>query len=173
MAAGVPMTGNDAEDDLLLGAQDVVVTPSVRDVLRGVLALQLAHRRAMSVFAGSLGLTESDVLALALLVQRPLRTVSALADELGLTRGSASLLVTRLERSGLVRRLHDAGDRRVVRIETTEAGVAAAQQVRNAYVVALESALEGSQEDLRAAGRVLTGTAGRLLAAAEATARRT
>ena len=164
------MPRNDAEDDLLLGARDVVVTPSVRGMLQGVLALQLAHRRAMAVFAGSLSLTESDVLALALLVQGS-HTVSALAVELGLTRGSASLLVTRLEKAALVVRRHDAADRRLVHIETTEPGVAAVQQVRDAYVLALEAALTGSDRDLRAAGAVLQGTAERLVAAAETTAR--
>ncbi|WP_375387091.1 MarR family winged helix-turn-helix transcriptional regulator [uncultured Amnibacterium sp.] len=162
------MAGNDEGDDLLLGAHDAPVTPSVREVLRGVLALQLAHRRAMAVLAGSLGLTESDVLALALLVQRSRVTVGALAAELGLTRGSASLLVTRLETAALARRLHDDRDRRVVHIIATDAGAAAVRTVRDAYVVALEAAIDGPDRDLRVAASVLQGTAGRLLEAAEA-----
>lgn len=161
------MTGDDADEALLLGARDPALDPAIRDVLSGVLALQLAQRRAMAVFTAALGLTESDVLALALLVRHDRIPVGELAGRLGLTRGSASLLVTRLEQAGLMVRVREAADRRVVHIHATEAGVAAVGRVRNAFVAALAGSLEAPEEHLRIAGAVLRETAGRLVPAAE------
>ena len=169
---GCDMERSDAEEELLLGARDPALAPALRDVLGGVLALQLAQRRAMAVFTTALGLTESDVLALALLVRHDRLPVGALAKELGLTRGSASLLVTRLERSGLMVRVHDADDRRVVHIHATDAGVRAVTQVRNAFVAALAASVDGQEDRFGVAAAVLRATAERLVPAAESAAER-
>jgi DNA-binding MarR family transcriptional regulator len=167
-----PMARNDAEEALLLGARDAEVPSAIRAALGGVLELLLAQRRAMGVFAASLGVTDSDVLALALVRRQRAPTVGSLASDLGLTRGSASLLVTRLEKAGLAVRRPDAEDRRVVHIEVTDDGARVVTRVRDAYVVALSDALEGSEEQLRLTGEVLRSTAGRLRTAAEESARR-
>ena len=57
--------------------------------------------------------------------QRPL-TIGELAGQLLVHQSSASLLVHRLERRGLVRRARVRDDRRFVRIELTERGAALA-----------------------------------------------
>jgi DNA-binding MarR family transcriptional regulator len=50
------------------------------------------------------------------------RRASQVAAELGVTRPTLTSLVDGLERNGLLRRVPVAGDRRGVRLETTEAG---------------------------------------------------
>jgi DNA-binding MarR family transcriptional regulator len=50
------------------------------------------------------------------------RTPGALATFLGTTRGTTSQTLTALEGKGCIRRVRNEGDRRVVRLELTEAG---------------------------------------------------
>jgi DNA-binding MarR family transcriptional regulator len=156
------------DDDAEGRARDADLEPEVREALRGVLALQLAQRRATAALAGPKGLADSDVLALALLVQHERTTVGALAKRLGLTPGSTSLLVSRLEKAGLIAREAVEGDRRVVRLGVTAAGRAAASEVRDVYADAFEqTAGEGSKEPLRVTGAVLEQTAAHLVDAVE------
>ncbi|MEV4107964.1 MarR family transcriptional regulator [Nonomuraea sp. NPDC049695] len=65
--------------------------------------------------ADHLGLHPTDVQALSLLTDEPgPRTVRQISDLTGLTTGSATRLVDRLERDGYVRRTPDVRDRRRV-----------------------------------------------------------
>lgn len=72
------------------------------------------------------------------------------------TTSVASRLIERLEAKGMVRRVPDASDRRVVMVELTEEGDRAATGLLEAYTARLQKSLEGlSQEDLDAFVRVL------------------
>src|SRR3954447_22793266 len=84
--------------------------------------LSMASRRYLAAYvlfnqaiADHLGLHPTDVQALSLLTaeNRPL-TVKELAEMTGLTTGSATRLVDRLERGGYVARMPDRHDRRRV-----------------------------------------------------------
>ncbi len=66
-----------------------------------------------------------EVLAALASADTPL-ALSDLASRLSCVRSNMTQLVDRLEADGLVRRVSDATDRRVVRAELTEAGRAAA-----------------------------------------------
>jgi DNA-binding MarR family transcriptional regulator len=84
--------------------------------------------RALEVYSQevrqSFGLTGPQLWALKTLEQRGPLTTGELAGELLVHQSSASLLVDRLERRGLVRRRRVASDRRFVRIELSERGLA-------------------------------------------------
>lgn len=56
------------------------------------------------------------------------RKMRALADDLGLTPRNVTALVDALEDDGLVRRVPHPSDRRVTMVESTPAGVAAAEE---------------------------------------------
>jgi MarR family transcriptional regulator, organic hydroperoxide resistance regulator len=83
--------------------------------------------RALEVYSHevrqSFGLTGPQLWALKTLEQRGPLTAGELAGELLVHQSSASLLVDRLERRGLVRRRRVPSDRRFVRIELSERGL--------------------------------------------------
>ncbi len=88
--------------------------------------------RALEVYSHDVrrdyGLTAPQLWALKTLGRRGPLTVSELASALLVHQSSASLLVNRLERRGLVHRSRQQDDRRFVRIEPTEQGLALAAQ---------------------------------------------
>jgi len=67
-----------------------------------------------------LGINLTDLRVLGILDRRGPVTASELADEAGLTTGSMTTLVDRLERAGYARRKRDTKDRRRVFVELTE-----------------------------------------------------
>ena len=68
----------------------------------------------------ALGIGRSDLRALNLLEHGPL-TAGEIGDRLDLTSGSVTALINRLEAGGLVRRVKDGQDRRVVRVQLEDA----------------------------------------------------
>ncbi len=81
-----------------------------------------------SVFGQSvairLGLSESDIDALELLIDTGAATAGKLADLMGLTSGAVTRVIDRLEQAGYVRRTTDPADRRRVVIEVVPERVA-------------------------------------------------
>jgi DNA-binding MarR family transcriptional regulator len=57
------------------------------------------------------------------------QTPAELAEKAGVTRATITGLVDTLERDGLVKRLHDAGDRRMMQVHLTHKGHAALMEV--------------------------------------------
>lgn len=135
----------------------------VAAVLTAILRLQLAERRIESRIGVEHGLSQSDVLALALLVRTRGRTVGRIAADLALNPGSASSLVSRLTKTGLVRRMANEADARSVLIEATEAGRTLVRGIGADYSAAIQAAGEQlGPERLQAAAAVLSETAVRL-----------
>ena len=132
----------------------------ITELLSSVLQLQLAERRIEGRVAADLGLSPSDVLALALLVRSQRQPIGQIAHDLDLTPGSASLLVTRLAKAGLVVRVRNEHDGRSVLIEATEEGVAAVRSVRDQYAAAVrEAAASVTNQCLHTAALVVRQTA--------------
>jgi MarR family transcriptional regulator, organic hydroperoxide resistance regulator len=96
------------------------VTAIVGGLRRVVRALELYSQEVRRDF----GLTAPQLWALKTLHHRGAMTVNQLAEALHVHQSSASLLVNRLERRGLVRRSRSPEDRRFVRIEPTERAMA-------------------------------------------------
>lgn len=92
-------------------------------------------------------------------------SISALANALGITAGSATVACQRLEKAAFVTRARQAHDERVVQVALTEQGQALIDawrtQRREALTQLLRVLDEGEQEELH-------GLIQRLLAAAEA-----
>lgn len=82
------------------------------------------------------------------------RTMSRLAEIEQVTPAAITKLVTALERDGLVVRVRDSSDRRVVRVEATSAGADILRRGRAARVHLIEGLLQGlSKADLAVLGR--------------------
>ena len=110
------------------------------------------------------GLTPSQLSALAAIDHRGPLTLGALADYERVAPPSITKLVAKLEAEGLVIRTADPGDRRFVRVATTEAGRArmnTSRQRRTAWLAGRIRELDADQQArLRAALDVLDELAG-------------
>jgi len=99
-------------------------------------------------------LSVQEFRALEFLASNEPRKMGELAEFLGLAVNSVTDIVNGLERRGLVRRRRDDADRRVVRVELTRAGRAAAQTITSGvldiYRTYLSALTEEEQETLLA-----------------------
>lgn len=76
-----------------------------------------------------LGLSESDIDALELLIDTGASTAGRLAELMGLTTGAVTRVIDRLEQAGYVRRESDPSDRRRVVVEVVPERVASVESV--------------------------------------------
>lgn len=85
-----------------------------------------AYQRSTQAFDDEvgriLGVNPADLRCLDWLSEGPM-TASRLAEATGLSAAATTAMIDRLERKGFVARRRDAGDRRQVLVEMTEAGV--------------------------------------------------
>ncbi len=109
--------------------------------------------------AGLRALTLPQARTLRTVAFRPHCTMGELARELHVTLGAATGLVDRLVQQGLVARLPDVRDRRVVRLELTESGrrahLGVVRHVRRRLARALARLTPDQQAHLTAALRLL------------------
>lgn len=106
-------------------------------------------------------LTHAQWIPLYWLARRGGATVAELAREAGLDPGATTRTLDRLEAKSLVRRLRSSQDRRVVRIELTDAGHAAAALMPGVLADVLNAHLAGFSD---AEWRQLVGMLQRLVA---------
>lgn len=95
--------------------------------------------------------------SLALLRRQPGASLSDVADHLGVTRPTASVLVGRLVGRGLVERRTDPEERRRIRLTLTAEGSSLLEAARGSAVEAFAAALQRlSAEEVKALGRGLS-----------------
>lgn len=82
-----------------------------------------------STIAIRLGLSESDVEALEMLIDDGAATAGRIAEVMGLTTGAVTRMVDRLEQAGYVRRVADPADRRRVVVELVPEKVDSVRQL--------------------------------------------
>lgn len=97
-------------------------------LLKSMRSLQAALDTFDRDAAELLGLGRNDAAALRYLVEHGAATPSAIMVELGLTSGSVTALIDRLERAGFARRRPHERDRRSLVVEATAAGGTALDQ---------------------------------------------
>jgi DNA-binding MarR family transcriptional regulator len=97
----------------------------------GYLMRRILHAAAIEVERemGPKGLTNAQWIPLFKLSIGSASTVAELARECQLDAGAMTRLLDRLEAKGLLRRVRSSEDRRVVNLQLTDAGRAAAQQI--------------------------------------------
>ena len=88
-----------------------------------------------------LGLSESDIDALELLIDTGAATAGKLSEVMGMTTGAVTRVIDRLEQAGYVRRTADPADRRRVIVEVVPERVATVQSL-------LESLERASAEEV-------------------------
>lgn len=116
------------------------VVPSVLVALQHATHVTL-HQLATRL--DDLGLTASELNALAVLADRRERTVSELGAAVGVRPTTLTSVLDRLQRRGHIERGSRAGDRRSVLIRLTDSGKQAAAKVRRATRDLERKALRG------------------------------
>jgi DNA-binding MarR family transcriptional regulator len=120
---------------------DVEIAASLR-----LSAARLARRLRQESDAG---LTPSQLSALAAIENEGPLTLGALADHERVSPPTITRVVTKLEADGLVHRLPDAEDRRVARVQTTDAGDALLAELRKRKNAWLTDRLRELSDDQR------------------------
>lgn len=109
------------------------------DALVALHQLQVASSRVVSRVAAELGMIAPDLRALYLVSVTPDSTPTVVADHLGLTTGSVTSLLDRLERAGLATRRPHPRDRRSVTLALTPRGTEVIDRVNERYGQALSA----------------------------------
>ena len=115
-----------------------------------LLALQRATHATLQLIAAELvdlGLTASEINALANLADGQGRTVSQLGAAVGTRPTTLTSVLDRLERRGHITRGALAGDRRSVLIELTDSGRATAAAITQTLAELEDRALDGLSRD--------------------------
>ncbi len=110
-------------------------------------ALQSAVGEFDEAVAHRLGINRTDLHCLDVLMQAGGASPGQLADRLGLTTGSVTALVDRLERAGFVTRAPDPNDRRRSVVRPTEEGARRAWQLYGPLAEEGEGVLAGYTAD--------------------------
>lgn len=132
-----------------------------RDNVKQVLRLQdeLIHRRSL-LDAGpwlDLNMSTPQLKALLLISEEEAIRMRELARKLGGSFSNATVLVDRLVERGLVERMMEPQDRRVVLVRATEDGGLLIEQLVTSWRTLTESLLEGlSSEDLETVRKALS-----------------
>ena len=91
--------------------------PAVDAVVKALRQVNVQGSLFGQTVAIRLGLSESDIEALSMLIDSGTATAGWLAERMGLTTGAVTRVVDRLEQAGYVRRVSDPSDRRRVIVE--------------------------------------------------------
>ena len=114
---------------------------SIENVVRSLRRVNLQGSIFGQSVAIRMGLSESDIDALELLIDSGAATAGKLSELMGLTSGAVTRVIDRLEQAGYVRRTADPADRRRVVVEVVPERVATVQSL-------LESLERASAEEV-------------------------
>jgi DNA-binding MarR family transcriptional regulator len=115
--------------------------PGVEGVVRALRRVNFQGSIFGQSVAIRLGLSESDIDALELLIDTGAATAGKLSEVMGMTTGAVTRVIDRLEQAGYVRRTTDPADRRRVVVEVVPERVATVQSL-------LESLERASEEEV-------------------------
>jgi DNA-binding MarR family transcriptional regulator len=103
--------------------------PAIDSVVRALRRVNVQGSIFGQSVAIRLGLSESDIDALELLIDSGAATAGRLAEAMGLTSGAVTRVIDRLEQAGYVRRTPDPADRRRVVIEVVPERIASVESL--------------------------------------------
>ena len=107
--------------------------------------LDIEHRRIRGSFARSIGISHSEFNAVMLLGDLGELTPKQLADHLGITTGSATAMIDRLETAGLLVRNPHPRDRRSLLLRLTARGETAKNTVFGLYLTTITDVITDAQ----------------------------
>jgi len=146
---------------MALNAQNAVAHDALRDDHRVDFSFLISDvsRQIRKVFDQKmilLGLTRAQWHTLVHVLRMEAPTQTELADVLDINRSSAGGLIDQLEKSGFIKRIADADDRRVWRISATELGEKSARDISAYAEILADEIFDGiPEQSLNQARKVL------------------
>lgn len=122
-------------------------TSAARETLRQFRVIFGAVRQHFQTVEKACGVSGAQIWAMAALHQTPGMKVSELAQALSIHTSTASNLLDKIEKSGLIRRERNHADQRVVQLYLTEAGQQALDQAPQPLTGILTHALDQLPDD--------------------------
>jgi len=120
---------------------------AVDEVVKALRSVNFRGSAFGQTVAIRIGLSESDVEALEVLVDAGAATAGRLAELMGLTTGAVTRLIDRLEQAGYVRRVPDPADRRRVIVEPVPERLAAVEPLLDSVAAATAREMAGLTPD--------------------------
>ncbi|MBI6873632.1 MarR family winged helix-turn-helix transcriptional regulator [Clostridium aciditolerans] len=108
--------------------------------------LKLLKRKASNHVEGKC-LNMSSYMILHLLKEEPKKTLTEISENLGLPNSTASVLVDKLVKEGLVDRVKDSADRRKVIICLTDKAVRYSKEIKDAHIKSFSDLLKRANND--------------------------
>ena len=136
----------DASAAAVFAARIHTIDERVQTLVLALHHLDVEHRRIRTRFAQSLGRSASEFNAIAFLSEFGHRTPKELAQNLGMTTGSATAMIDRLEEAGLLNRGPHPHDRRRLLLHLTPAAVQAMDRVYARYVETITDAARSAPD---------------------------
>lgn len=127
-----------------------MTAPTILETLQKFRIIIGAVRQHARALEAACGISGAQVWVLATIAESPDITVSRLSQELSVHVSTASNLLEKLASAGLVERLRDEEDRRVVRLRLTDAGREVVKRAPRPLTGLVVDALEKMPEDARA-----------------------
>jgi DNA-binding MarR family transcriptional regulator len=103
-------------------SKDSADIPDDNALIEGLFELSIALDRIGNASAGRIGINQTDLICLNLLVRRGPMSPGQIATALGLTSAAISAMATRLEKGGYATREIDPKDRRRILMSASPAG---------------------------------------------------
>ena len=105
--------------------------PTTKQIAEEVSVLMPAiARRIFLKFFQTIDISQTQIFAIMTLDEHSPCRLNELSHKLGITAPTATGIVSRLEKSGYVRRLHDRVDRRVINVDLTPKGKKTAGKIK-------------------------------------------
>lgn len=122
-------------------------SPAAREALRQFRVIFGAVRQHFQTVEKACGVSGAQIWAMAALRQSPGMKVSELAQALSIHTSTASNLLDKIEKAGLIRRERNQTDQRVVRLYLTDAGESALADAPQPLTGILTHALEQMSDE--------------------------
>ena len=120
------------------------------EIIDALAPLLAHHRRSWAARCQAHGLSMTGFQVVALLEMQGAMPMSRLAEEIGVALPNATGIVGRLEERGIVERIHDTADRRIVLVGLTDEGrrlIGEMEAVRRARMTRLIATLDDAQQE--------------------------
>lgn len=123
---------------------DPPIPEDIRGVTLGLGHLVLSWENFRQLRSRALGLGPSDVMALGYLYHHGSMTPRELSQQMGMTSGTITALLDRVEKAGFLTRTNNPADRRSLLVNTTPAGRHAMESLYEQIDEAIRGALAGN-----------------------------
>lgn len=119
----------------------------IRDLVLTIRDFQHSLKQLFRHYNQEMGFSQGQLFLLFLLSERGGMRISDISGHFGFTAGAATGFVDRLEMQGLLKRVRNQEDRRVVLVELTDAGKQRVEEIKENFMSSFEQVFSGVNEE--------------------------